>query len=1191
MGAPTWLLPCTALRSQRCAPILWLPLSLCLECAKEEDETDTAIKISDVCYTRGRPSHGDEWELYDRMSGFERVLLRSVLQDPFVPMEALRGVFPAGASHYDRSAVLEVLVRIATDAASLAPSPWESMELHRGTVAVVVVLNCHEYEPRSAFRATKTIFQRYFKDSVCRCLVVDPTPTLLADMPKQGFIPTYTDTPVQEVARFLLKEVALATVQRFNATIIQIASTMETSSAIFKSVSRDLGNGDSNSFSNYIMSPVRGMRNDKNDKSCEEGGSKCASDEAASKQVAPHCIGKKKGDLLLVLGALDAALAAYVEAYNSSTEALWTSATLESIATLRFLQDAPLFEVRHGAEGLFSMLLSDGAAWTNEMEDTIRRIENVISRIIANQKRAVSLLKSNTHAPHLGKKLCKEVDEPLTQHCESIQRRLTAICEAFMPAKKELVSMERLHKHAERALTSFRNVMHLHFHELHLYLDTALEVLGTMGDRVVMQRREAIIRLKHVELYVQEGDKQGMLNSFTPLSKVLGHRNDTQLRNVREKMLYLCTLGGCWRKAILFTLEAAAAERKARANNAAIHLLLCASRIAGVPFHIIEYDVRIAEMHFSQQRLRITSSTHNERGSLQGENVHLDSAQQRPHNGQNVLLLKELLHAVTVAGLDADIRCTVASLLLFDYFSFLPAEQQKSLLSFVKKASAQPNSTLCVHPPLLYSIDVLALPTHLSPRTVPLSGAQFTFINSERSKMTVLTLNGKIISHGQVVWSVGTVGEMEVVLKNPFQQEILLSSIALSCHSAESLDGSGYDGVEMGKLSLTPSSLPPSAYVATNITLPARAKKKLRLQVQPNEQGFLVVNGVEVTFGDLASCRRFIMPPPVSDTSLHVKVVQESFCAEARGDSIFYPGDVRAMQIMVTCPTNGISTSRLQYIIFRTTAELAYDPPVAPPKVPSAVPVFAVIPRRIQETYLRVVVHPGIVVSSIKLSRNRRFVEIRVKNKNTAQAIQLLCSCMDFVNAPDALVVAGVEHCIPPIEVAKIPSDVKHFALPWKAVGRHGCNGFINLDFSNILDEVNGLELLEDAVVTVTALSHFTSGQSDATIRQWKSTEADQVDAVLATLPIMSPAQLRITVNVPWKQPVSLRVRLVMDGQHTDACVLSGVVDAVQLIGDADCFEEVVELLPLRSGEHVLAITLYAPGGWESMHCVRFHCD
>ncbi|KAH9601799.1 hypothetical protein LSM04_007795 [Trypanosoma melophagium] len=1242
-ASAAWQLPSVSLRSHRCASLLWIPLSVCLQCASEppgnndlkktindrttnntnsNNNNNTGNNTTDTILT-GAPTALVEEKYKHTMSGFELRVLATILQEPLVPMRSLRGVFPAATEYYVENAVLEVAVRVADTTAAIAASPWGPVEAHRSPAAVVVVLNSYEYEPRSALTAVKLVFQRYFKETTCRCLVLDPTVDAQASMSQHFFLPAYTNTPVEDVARYLLREISLSVVQQINAHIVALKPTANMTPAAIRQLSEEFGgiNGES---------------------------------DALKKRVLGSRVAKKKGDLLLQLGALDSALLVYHESLSAS-DALWASATLESIAALRYLQRAPLIEVKIELDKFFSLIEGEEVVWNLGMASTLNQFENAVENLRTEQRKAATLLRQSLSSSSLGRKLFKEVEEPLTVHGDNFRRFLASIRKYFAPESKDTLdtSLEEICRNVH---TTFKQIFHLSFLELHLYLNESLQQLRSASatQKGNLRVREACIHLQCTELFAEEGDKKRFLESLMILRLMAKDLPERAQREIRDIIPSLCSRCGCDRKAIYYVTEAAILERKAGARNAAIGLLLQACNMTGISFPNTEFQYQSIDL--------ISTPNYN---SWSGNDGSKSSGvmECHPRRAQDVLLLMELLSSVKETDVDDGMKTAVASLLLFEYHSFLHRETQQTLMDIIEHSSEQFEPVLSVPPPLLENMEILALPPHLAPKTVPLSGAQFTFIDTGRLKMTVLTLNGKVLPRGQVVWSVGTVGEVELYLTNPFRRDLQLTSIALSCRSLETLPND-LDSIEENYSSHIVGPLAPSSYVVTGVILPSFSKRRLCLQVQPNTSGYLVVDGVEIRLGQLPLCSTFFIPsrnltpipvleelPLVSFTlgineveifggqkirfPLHISnagtvdirrlhltvhdencqldgcsgckqrvsarslyVLLEHNSLDAMTPNCLSTGKSMLTQVTLVAPA-GNDNVVFQHVVFRATVELPHEQPVAPDSVPSAVPVFAVIPRRVREAYLRVFHVPGIAVTSLALSRNRRYVEITVKNKSRVHTIEILCSHMSFTNIPDALVVAGAEYLIPPIEITKIPPSIGQFQLPWVVRELPECRGVVSLDFSIISTEVVCTEPLEDALVNIEVQIDDTRKSITPTLNSQNGTVA--ANTFPFTLPAMKPVLLSVSVNAPWKRMIPLRVRLAMEN-HMDADALSGPADTTSIVGGAGeeedvhvsekkQYEETFEFLAFKTGEHVLTITLSDPDGREMMYHVQFQVE
>jgi hypothetical protein len=124
------------------------------------------------------------------------------------------------------------------------------------------------------------------------------------------------------------------------------------------------------------------------------------------------------------------------------------------------------------------------------------------------------------------------------------------------------------------------------------------------------------------------------------------------------------------------------------------------------------------------------------------------------------------------------------------------------------------------------------------------------------------------------------------------------------------------------------------------------------------------------------------------------------------------------------------------HVIFRMNYSPSYPTPLHPEGVPPSVPVFAVVPRRIMESRLRLRTIPSLVVTDISLTADRRFVESRVRNESERHTIELLIGGGTVEPFPQGtsslLMLAGAELILPPIEISKLPDrSTCMFHLPW----------------------------------------------------------------------------------------------------------------------------------------------------------------
>jgi hypothetical protein len=146
------------------------------------------------------------------------------------------------------------------------------------------------------------------------------------------------------------------------------------------------------------------------------------------------------------------------------------------------------------------------------------------------------------------------------------------------------------------------------------------------------------------------------------------------------------------------------------------------------------------------------------------------------------------------------------------------------------------------------------------------------------------------------------------------------------------------------------------------------------------------------------------------------------------------PGEQIQIQMYLQAPPT-FSALSVDLMSVRLDYYPNYDQPEQPPGIPSSVPVFAIVPRRISDTHLRVCSTPSLEITSTALTPDRRFVEVRVRNQCTSRTVELHINGVDpFRHIPSSFVfLPSAELILPPIEISKLPVNREDcvFTLPW----------------------------------------------------------------------------------------------------------------------------------------------------------------
>ncbi|AIO01879.1 hypothetical protein LPMP_342530 [Leishmania panamensis] len=726
---------------------------------------------------------------------------------------------------------------------------------------------------------------------------------------------------------------------------------------------------------------------------------------------------------------------------------------------------------------------------------------------------------------------------------------------------------------------------------------STISLLGSGGTNPTMlnltlsmlRKRELETRFKRLELLAARETRQPFLKELSTLRSLFSAGYGAEwTERILLFFAYLCMINGAERRARALLVEFAAIKARLRRTEEAVEVLLRVCTLAGVGLPLVGLQTSnsvagddgapvdafksVDPLYQLSRAATTTQAGHQgedgdaaeaavKANSLANASIHMFSTveEQAPDRGvarlnqsiNNAALLSvpllleliKLFERMGPATATAMLRCQLATLLLFKFPHLLDNATQRTLKSVMCDASAllEPHMNTAIVPfPFFLAWEAFPLPPHLAPKMVPVGGAFFTFIDTQRLKLTILSLNGRRLG-SRTVWTVGDVASVLVTLYNPFQEPLMFEALALRCHSCASLvtvddDAASQEGT---MLESSPRSLrSPISYVLSNVEVAPLAKLKVLLQVQPTEEGTLRIDGVTLRLANTRPSQSMTgqLPAP-----MHIPVLQrlpqvsctlntselEVFgsqridftvrvvncgrvpitcisltahseqcqledcggCKERRNQTDttvtlnkcaldaaartpLQPGDVVMIPGTLEAPPT-ISKFGAYYVIFRTDLSLPHPAPKKPANLPDAVPVYAVIPRRVTETRLRFFHSPGLVVTSVTLTKDRRAVEVRIANRSRLYSIELQLSALAFAELPVAFIVAGAEYVVPPIKLTRIPltkgKDDLCFLVPWVVRELPNCTGMLELNLSLVTSEVVSAEPLDECVVTLEA--------------------------------------------------------------------------------------------------------------------------
>ncbi|KAG5466305.1 hypothetical protein LSCM4_01451 [Leishmania orientalis] len=1090
-----------------------------------------------------------------------------------------------GASLVDPSASLPFSLT-----SDLGTSHWENVDSHRATTAVVVVINAAvlTVSVEHAVQTVSIIFAAQFKDKVCRCVVVDP-PEALAEKLSQSplYVCVSESVPVSQTVRKLLACVAQAVVDAQGAAL-RLYSQPE--NADRTAVRTPIDKVDTfTSARNASALIASRFRKKAADVLLQFGAVNAAVAVYGETQFNSNvdclwCSATLESIAAARYRYLQTTLLCHRDALNAtvmqlqSDNPIWGPGLAASVNQLGSC-------VAQYRESLKQTIMNfKSASVPNSMRTRLMREveENVASQVALLRGLLVRVhvclnagtweVPSDPQSYRLGSDVKRCVENVLRLAFSEIDLYLT---ESLRQLRKCAPAGTLVAPAASAAITTS-------------LLGGGGTSTATLNSTVAMLRkRELETRFKRLELLAAREARQPFLEELSVLRSLL-HTSYGAEWTERSLLFfaYLCMINGAERRARALLVEFATIKARLQRMEEAAEVLLRVCMLAGVGLPLVGLQAlsitaagngaiadtgKPADLLYQLSRVAATSKgaqlmedgdiaevAASTCGSMSTPLTIFSAVEEQASDRGvarlnqsitnaallNVPLLLELIDLfdrLTPAAGTAALRCQLATFLLFKFPHLLDRATQQMLKTVMCEASAllEPQMSMTIVPsPFFLAWEAFPLPPHLAPKTVPVGGALFTFIDTQRLKLTILCLNGRKLG-SRTVWTVGDVASVLVTLYNPFREHLVFDALALRCHSCASLfeadgDAVSGEGVVLESLSRTLSS--PISYALTNVEVPPLAKRKVLLQVQPTEEGTLIIDGVTLRLADVRSSQSITgqLPAP-----MHIPVLQrlpqvsctlntselEVFgsqridftvrvvncgcvpitrisltahseqcqlddcegCKERRNETDttvelnkraldaaartpLQPGDVVMIPGILEAPPT-ISKFGAHYVIFRTDISLPHAAPEKPRHVPDAVPVYAVIPRRVTETRLRLFHSPGLVVTSVALTKDRRAVEVRIANRSRLYSMELQLSTLTFADLPAAFIVAGAEYVVPPIKLTRFPPakdrDDLRFLVPWVVRELPHCTGTLELDLSLISTEVVNAEPLDECVVTL----------------------------------------------------------------------------------------------------------------------------
>lgn len=1077
----------------------------------------------------------------------------------------------------------------------LGTSNWENMDGHRATVAVIVVIDAAVLSVTAdhAVDLVATIFTSQFKDKVCRCVVVDP-PARLADKLAGSslFRCVSAAVAVEQTAEALLLDVAQGVVSAHAAALrLYLQPNKADSTLVRTPVDKPSTFAPSRTAAAMTASRFK--------KKCADILLQCGAVTCAVAAYGETQFGSN-ADCLWCSATVESIAAARY--HYLRTTLLRHRATLDATVVQLQSDDPPW------GPGLTAAVEELGTAvvqYGDSLKLTLSSLKNgsvphsmqnrLTRDIDDNVSAQITLLKGLLVRVRvcLEAKTWEVPSDPQSYRLGSDVRRCVENVFRLAYAEIDVYLRESLRQLSKAAPSGG-----LWPSSSPLQLGSASSSGGPQSATITMLRkRELETRFKRLELLAAREARQPFLEELSGLrSSFAGGYGAEWTERSLLFFAYLCMVNGAERRARALLVEMASVRTRLQLVEDAVEMLLRVCALTGLELPLAGLEaapaadtaaVRGLDPLYRLSRLpaereaAAAAAAAGGGGNGSAANVSLTAApfnmfsaveEDSPDRGVarlnqsisnaallNVPLLRELMELFGRLGpptATAALRCQLATLLLFQHPHLLDKPTQRALKAVMEETSGllEPQMPATTVPsPFFLAWEALPLPPHLAPKTVPVGGALFTFIDTQRLKLTILCLNGKVLG-SRTVWTVGDVASVLVTLYNPLEEPLVFGALALRCRGTRTGEkdaegqqtGSSMSGTAaVGAQARLPQSRKttedvtlsePICYVLSQVEVQPLSKRKVLLHVQPTQEGTLVIDGVALRLSKMRSSQPIVgqLPAP-----MHIPVLQrlpqvsctlntselEVFgsqridftvrvvncgrvpiscisltahseqcqlegcegCKERRNDTDtsvtlnkraldaasrvpLEPGDVVMIPGVLEAPPT-IAKFGAHYVLFRTDLSLPHPEPEKPPNVPGAVPIYAVIPRRVAETRMRLFHSPGLVVTSVALTKDRRAVEVRVANRSRLYSMELQLSALTFAELPDAFIVAGAEYVVPPIKLTRIlPAKEQNglrFSVPWVVRELPHCSGTLDLDLSVIGAEEVSAEPLDECVLTL----------------------------------------------------------------------------------------------------------------------------
>lgn len=956
----------------------------------------------------------------------------------------------------------------------LTASQWENMDQFRAVRAVVVVLDCNTLvscDIKDVFSNIKVVLESNFPDVPCRCIVFNPPKLEMLPLSQYSklFVFVSPEDSVEDISGKILAGISAEVVQKNEEKLLLVSS-----SGI--------------SHMNDVRIPIRTTVD------------KTSSLNLERPILLSRCA-KVKGDLLLQLGDVDGAIEAYGATYFSSkVDPLWRSATLEAIAACRFRKVQGFLSSAHEKWQALKNMENKRSAINESIISVLAEIESNMKKLHEDYRKDLKVLKKSA-IPSLLYKI-------LRQEASSLKALLTSFSAAVQSAREACTSKDdeqaNIYSQLNSSFSGFTSTLQKCILELLkgslFQLREACTIFGTS-----FSEREIEIHSKLMTFYAYCKQQGNFLSEMQTTLQLTAERPRAEL--IRRVLMYcvlLCSSCGCYRTAIALLVQVAKKERERKYYHLAVDCIIYACALVGIDIsNPLGLPPSMSQVNFMLCEIvrEIRKSTSCSAPlSLRAADCEAVGMCRISHSKFEVLLLNELTDTLAeMAMMRSGVLCRMSLYLLFRYHKLLDSQTQEKLIQYISEDSFSVpfyhiEESVC---PVIISIEPLALPSHLAPKSIPVSGPMFTYIDIQRFQHTVLCWDGKKLKNN-VIWAVGDVGLVKVMFLSPFKHLVVMRSLLLRCKNVSGVHDVKKDDDGAQDIPFVKDGEDPLCYSVENITLGPGELTAVSLAVMPRSKGTMEIVGVECQLNFMGSTTiGFSTPQPVSvpvmqqlpliscinhtpnlrmfegqdhsfmlsisncsrvpvekiSLTAHSKTCQledcKGCCEVAIPNEFFVELDkstflsklplgvseTRTVEGTVHSPSH-IDSSYLHLVYFRIDYSVNY-PPVDPPRgVSSAIPVFGVVPRRVLEIQWPIFFEVGIVVKQLELSYNRCFFAIRFENLNDTLRTCLVfsASISSLFACEDAVIDPLAEYVTPWIKVERIKTlGGKPLSIPWTA--------------------------------------------------------------------------------------------------------------------------------------------------------------